>query len=91
MFLFLRFLLPLLFLTQLVCADEMSSNKARSMQAIKELGSSLKSSVQMAMKESGPIGALEYCNVVALDITKELSDSLQLTVSRTSLKTRNTI
>ena len=89
MFLFLRFLVPLLFLTQLVCADEMSSNKARSMQAIKELGSSLKSSVQMAMKESGPIGALEYCNVVALDITKELSDALQLTVSRTSLKTRN--
>ena len=67
----------------------MTSNKQKSLEAIKELGSSLKSSLQMAMKESGPIAALEYCNVAAQDITKELSDTLQLKVRRTSLKTRN--
>ena len=67
----------------------MTSNKQKSLEAIKELGSSLKSSLQMVMKESGPIAALEYCNVAAQDITKELSDTLQLKVRRTSLKTRN--
>ncbi|PPR31230.1 MAG: hypothetical protein CFH32_00273 [Alphaproteobacteria bacterium MarineAlpha9_Bin2] len=89
MFLFFRFLLPLLFLTHFLYADEMTSNKQKSLEAIKELGSSLKSSLQMVMKESGPIAALEYCNVAAQDITKELSDTLQLKVRRTSLKTRN--
>ena len=58
-------------------------------QMAKELGLSLKSSLQMAMKESGPIAALEYCNVAAQDITKKLSDTLQLKVRRTSFKTRN--
>ena len=70
-------------------ADDIANYDNKSIKAIKKLGSSLKSSVKLAMEEVGPIGAIEYCNLTALDITHEISKSLKLTIRRTSLKTRN--
>ena len=88
MFFVKLFLLFLLFFPNLNAEDELNYDK-QSIEAIQKLGFSLKASVKLAMEEAGPIGAIEYCNLAALDITEEISDSLNLNINRTSLKTRN--
>ena len=88
MFFIKLFLLMFLFSPH-VFADDISKYNEKSIEAIKKLGSSLKSSVKLAMDDVGPIGAIEYCNLAALDITREVSESLKLNIKRTSLKTRN--
>lgn len=42
-----------------------------------------------AMEERGPVGAMEFCNVQALPLTRQVSEEQGMTVSRTSLRLRN--
>jgi len=68
-------------------ADEKQLNIYRT--AIKKLGGRLKPELQKAMKAGGPIAALEICHDKAPQIASEVSESSGFSVSRTSLKPRN--
>lgn len=57
-------------------------------QVMMGFGKQLKQELVGAMKESGPVHALESCNLSAPSITAQASDG-GWDVSRTSLKTRN--
>ena len=57
--------------------------------SIKELAVNLKKSLKAVLKESGPISAVEYCNIAALDITRDVSNKKNVFIKRTSLKLRN--
>ena len=63
--------------------------KEMSRNLIKELGFNLKQSLQAVLAESGPISALEYCNIAALNITQQIKENSNLSIKRTSLKIRN--
>jgi hypothetical protein len=71
---------------------EAPSAKEQGISAIKQLGGTLKSKLQAKMKED-PTGvtAAEFCAQSAEKITKEVNGKLpkNITVRRTSLKTRN--
>ncbi len=57
--------------------------------AVKAFGPRLKGELQKAMKSGGPINALEVCNLQAPEIADAVSDELQLSIGRTSLRVRN--
>jgi len=59
--------------------------------AIKALASSLQVELQRAMQEGGPVAAISACNIMALPITKRVSEEHGFEVSRVSLKNRNPI
>ncbi|WP_127478280.1 Tll0287-like domain-containing protein [Sulfurivermis fontis] len=85
--------------TALLCAIPLGQvladnhgNQARvenSKAVVKEFFGKLKGELEAAMKQGGPINAIEVCNRVAPGIAKELSDKHGMDVARTSLKTRN--
>ncbi|MFA5626059.1 MAG: DUF3365 domain-containing protein [Thiohalomonadaceae bacterium] len=56
---------------------------------IQEFFGKLKGELESAMKEGGPINAIEVCNSVAPGIAHSLSTKYNMNVARTSLKTRN--
>ncbi len=56
---------------------------------VKELGMSLKRHMKKAMKEGGPVHAIEFCNIEAPGITHRMSELAKWDIKRTSLKTRN--
>ena len=56
---------------------------------IKELGFNLKQSLQAVLAESGPLSAVEYCNIAAPNITQQIKENSNLSIKRTSLKIRN--
>lgn len=67
-------------------------NEARvekSKAVIQEFFGKLKGELESAMKQGGPINAIEVCNRVAPGIAHELSTKHNMSVARTSLKTRN--
>lgn len=53
------------------------------------LGSNLKAALGQAMQDTGPVGALEVCNVQAPAIAAAIDEREGVTVGRTSLKWRN--
>ena len=57
--------------------------------AIKELGGGLKEKLVSAMKEGGPVAALDVCNIDAPKIAAERSAASGMDVGRTALKVRN--
>ncbi len=57
--------------------------------AIKELASSLKSSLMAAMNEGGPAEAVSVCHLIAPTLAAEISKKYGLEIRRTSLKVRN--
>ena len=61
----------------------------KSREAINELGSELKATLQASMKAKGPIESISVCNIEASKIALRISHERNLTVARTSLKTRN--
>lgn len=67
-------------------SDQQLIKQSRS--AIKDLGSSLKATLQSSMKSNGPIESLSVCKIEAPKIAKGISND-SMSVSRTSLKTRN--
>jgi len=86
---FLTLLLILLISTSAI-ADDISSYNESCNKSIQKLGAALKSALISAIEESGPVGALEICNVEAVPITETISIEEGMIVNRTSLKTRNT-
>ena len=60
-----------------------------SRQAIQQFGKHLKGELQAAMKQGGPTNAIQVCNEKAMDITSDESNKSGVTLSRTSLKIRN--
>lgn len=67
-------------------------NQARldkSKAVVQEFFGKLKGELEAAMKEGGPINAIEVCNRVAPGIAQEMSSKHGMNVARTSLKTRN--
>jgi hypothetical protein len=53
------------------------------------LMTTLSGRLQAAMKERGPAGALEFCNVEALPLTRQVAEEQGMEVARTSLRLRN--
>jgi hypothetical protein len=85
-------------ITLLCCAPLTSAladnhgNQARldkSKAVVQEFFGKLKGELEAAMKEGGPIKAIEVCNRVAPGIAQEMSSKHGMNVARTSLKTRN--
>lgn len=62
-------------------------NESRAL--IKEFAGQLKSRLKAAMKDGGPVNAIEVCNITAPDIASNLSNEFTWKIGRTSLKTRN--
>lgn len=54
-----------------------------------ELVRTLSGNLTTAMQESGPVGAMEFCNVQALPLTEQVSEEQGLEVKRTSWRLRN--
>lgn len=57
--------------------------------AAKAMVKNLKGELEEAMKEGGPLAALDVCNVKAPKVTAELSEEQGFVLARTSLKPRN--
>jgi hypothetical protein len=70
-------------------ASDLSIYEEESKISIKELAFNLKKSLKAVIQESGPIAAIEYCNIAALDITDGISQKKNIFIKRTSLKLRN--
>jgi hypothetical protein len=84
--------LSLITLTSLSCSkadNQEAEKKEQYRNAVKELHHGLKSELGKAMKSGGPTAALTVCNTKAPIITAEVSKKLNIEVSRTSLKPRN--
>jgi len=56
---------------------------------IKELSHRLKTTVKSIIQNSGPVEAIEYCNLAAIDLTNDISLGNNLIIKRTALKYRN--
>lgn len=59
--------------------------------AATELVTNLKSELVQAMKEGGPVNAVDYCNTQAIPLTDSVQQILEsgITIKRTSIKYRN--
>lgn len=60
-----------------------------SREAVKVLQKNLKTELQAAMREGGPVHAIDVCHVKAPEISEEVSGGLELSVGRTALRVRN--
>jgi len=87
--LILRFIFLGFFVINISFADDIFVYESDSKIVIKQLGKKLKTTVKSIIKESGPVVALEYCNIAALELTKEVSFKNDLVIRRTSLRYRN--
>ena len=87
--LILRVLIIFFIFTNLSYANDLLSYEKDSMVAIKALASNLKKSLKSVIKNSGPVAAVEYCNIAAFDITDKVSKEKNVLIKRTSLKLRN--
>lgn len=56
---------------------------------VKQFGSTLKGQLVGAMKEGGPVKAIEFCNLRAPDIAAEIAAASNWEIGRTSLKIRS--
>lgn len=77
-------------LTGLTSAVDLESKKVASRQAAQAFGKTLKGELVAAMNAGGPMNAVGVCNLEALKIAESVSTENGLTISRTSLKFRNT-
>lgn len=59
--------------------------------AVKTLGGSLKEELEAAMKDGGPVEAMDICSVIAPELAQMVSSEKGLKVSRVSLKSRNSV
>ena len=69
--------------------DAVDQNVETCRAATKELGGALKTALQGAMKESGPLGAVNVCYDESEIITDQICDEEGLTIGRTSRRFRN--
>ncbi len=78
-----------LVLTAGLAVADAQTDQAGARQASMALGGALKQALMSAMKEGGPLAAIEVCNLSAMPITDQVSEQGPWTVARTSLKVRN--
>jgi hypothetical protein len=57
--------------------------------AVNALQTELQSALQTALREGGPIAAIEVCQLRALPITAKIGEQQKLQIRRTALKLRN--
>ena len=69
--------------------EQIQAEKAAAKKTIMALGGGLKGELQKAMKSGGPVAAIGVCNLQAMPITDQVSQSHGAKISRTSLKLRN--
>jgi hypothetical protein len=69
--------------------DSVEKNLEASRAAIAALGGGLKSALQEAMKQGGPVAAVNVCHDEAEVIARQICDEKGLTVGRTSRKFRS--
>ena len=70
--------------------DEIMASKTETAKAaMKQLGGSLKSELQTAIKGGGPISAISVCNKRAPEIASQVASEKDLEIGRVSLKNRN--
>ena len=77
------------FATASFAADEIVL-KQEAIQIVKKFGGTLKPQLVKAMKEGGPVHAIEVCTSKAPAIAKQLSQETGWNVKRVSLKARST-
>lgn len=70
-------------------AADMNALKSEAVGVVKSFGGPLKQTLGGAMKEGGPINAIEACNTKAPGIAQQAADASGWSVGRTSLKLRN--
>ncbi len=81
----------------LACQTEEEKQKSALVKAYTRVGdqitkqsfASLSGRLKAAMKEGGPIYAIQFCNEQALPLTDSLSKAFQVKIKRTSLRLRN--
>ncbi|MCW8890410.1 MAG: DUF3365 domain-containing protein [Sedimenticola sp.] len=78
-------LLAAIFSQPILAADEVT--EARGL--IKQFGTSLKGQLVGAMKEGGPVKAIQFCNVRAPGIASDIATHSGWEIGRTSLKIRS--
>ena len=76
--LLLRILCIYFLLSNFLYANDLLVNENKSKSTIKALATNLKKSLKLILEESGPIAAVEYCNIAALDITNEIANQKNL-------------
>ncbi|MEO1053991.1 MAG: DUF3365 domain-containing protein [Bacteroidota bacterium] len=96
----MKFLLPLIVIITISCSERSKTEEISeeeltqialeegdriSTMAQKALGSQLKK----AISEGGPVHAVRFCNTVAYPILDSLTTSMEVTIKRASLRTRN--
>lgn len=86
----MKVILPILLFSILAFANETKTmtKKELALSAIKELAGELKSHLQAAMKNGGPVNALKVCNEKAMPITEKVQKE-GISLGRVSLKNRN--
>lgn len=57
--------------------------------AVAALGKTLKGELMGAMKEGGPVAAIDVCNTKASGLTDKVGEDMGVSIGRTSLKLRN--
>ena len=70
-------------------AADMNALKAEAVTVVKSFGGPLKQTLGAAMKEGGPVTAIEACNTKAPGIAQSAASASGWSVGRTSLKLRN--
>jgi hypothetical protein len=70
-------------------ADDMQDRAASSRAVVKDFAGNLQGELQAAMKDGGPVKAIEVCSNKAQAIAADISKTKGWRVGRTSLKVRN--
>ena len=88
------FLLFLFFIILYSCnttlsEKEVAAYKEKGLTISKSTGKELSGILMTKMKEGGISQAITFCNVTAIPITQQMSENYDVTIKRTSLKTRN--
>lgn len=73
----------------LAAADEVQSRAAAARPVVKEFAGVMKEAMSKAMKEGGPVNAIEVCSKQAPHIAHEHSVKSGFEIARTTLKARN--
>ncbi|MDQ7056924.1 MAG: DUF3365 domain-containing protein [Ghiorsea sp.] len=82
-------ILASLSLNSFAYANDEQALKQEAMSIVKQFGGSLKPQLVKAMKQGGPVHAIEICTEKAPAIAQKLSQDTGWTVKRVSLKSRN--
>lgn len=68
---------------------EIETYREKGLTISKSTGKELSGTLMQKMQEGGISQAVSFCNVTAIPITQQMSENYDVTIKRTSLKTRN--